>query len=528
MKNPPGIKSVLYIATIAKLFSCFLALAAMRPVAEAATITVTDTGDTIAVDGLVTLREAITSANNNADVNADVVAVGAYGTDTINFNIAGTGVHTIAPFPALPTITDPVIIDGYTQPGSAANTQAVEDDAVLLIELNGANTLDANGLTITAGNSTIRGLVINRFTGASGSARSAIALSGGGGNVIEGNFLGTDAPGTTGPPFEDNAVSIESGSDNNLIGGTAPSARNVISGNANVALFVATSGNIIQGNFIGTQRDGRNPLGNYQGIGFVGVGNANNNLVGGTVPGAGNIIAFNVMQGVLGEAAAGTGNAILGNSIFGSGNGALGIDWFPEGPTLNDIGDSDDGFNKLQNFPVISTVQGSFPSVTLTGSLNSTPNTVFRLEFFGNAGANSSGFGEGGFYLGSTDVTTDANGDASYNVTLGVPGTPASIAYTATATDPAGNTSEFSAAFRTKLLNISTRLQVLTGDGVPIGGFIVTGLSPKKVIVRGIGPSLGRFWSGRRPRRSHSGTARARRLRDQQQRQLERHTRGGD
>jgi hypothetical protein len=493
MKNPPGIKSVLYTATIAKLFSCFLVLAAMRPVTEAATITVTDTGDTIAVDGLVTLREAITSANNNADVNADVVAVGAYGTDTINFNIPGTGVHTIAPFPALPTITDPVIIDGYTQPGSAANTQAVEDDAVLLIELNGANTLDANGLTITAGNSTIRGLVTNRFTGASGSARSAIALSAGGGNVIEGNFLGTDAPGTTGPPFEDIGVSIESGSDNNLIGGTAPSARNVISGNANVALFVATSGNIIQGNFIGTQRDGRSPLGNYQGIGFVGVGNANNNLVGGTVPGAGNIIAFNVMQGVLGEAAAGTGNAILGNSIFGSGNGALGIDWFPEGATLNDMGDSDDGFNKLQNFPVISTVQGSFPSVTLTGSLNSTPNTVFRLEFFGNAGANSSGFGEGGFYLGSTDVTTDANGDASYNVTLGVPGTPASIAYTATATDPAGNTSEFSAAFRTKLLNISTRLQVLTGDGVPIGGFIVTGLSPKKVIVRGIGPSLGPF-----------------------------------
>ena len=110
----------------------------------------------------------------------------------------------------------------------------------------------------------------------------------------------------------------------------------MISGNASVALFVATSGNVIQGNFIGTQRDGRSPLGNHQGIGFVGVGNANNNLVGGTVPGAGNIIAFNDIRGVLGEAAAGTGNAILGNSIFGNGNGALGIDWIPEGPTLND------------------------------------------------------------------------------------------------------------------------------------------------------------------------------------------------
>ena len=209
------------------------------------------------------------------------------------------------------------------------------------------------------------------------------------------------------------------------------------------------------------------------------------------------------MQGVLGEAAAGTGNAILGNSIFGT-NGALGIDWIPEGPNLNDPGDSDDGFNKLQNFPVISTVQGSFPSVTLTGSLNSTPNTVFRLEFFGNAGANSKRLRRGRVFLGSTDVTTDASGDASYDVTLDVPGTPAAGAFTATATDPAGNTSEFSAAFRTKLLNISTRMQVLTGDSVPIGGFIVTGLSPKKVIVRAIGPSLGAFGVAGRPRRSHA------------------------
>jgi hypothetical protein len=108
MKNPAGIESVRHRQTLAKLFGCLLALAAMRPVAEAATITVTDMGDTVAVDGLVTLREAITSANNNANVNADVVAVGPYGTDTINFNIAGAGVHTIAPMAALPTCNESV------------------------------------------------------------------------------------------------------------------------------------------------------------------------------------------------------------------------------------------------------------------------------------------------------------------------------------------------------------------------------------------------------------------------------------
>ena len=85
---------------------------------RAATITVTDTGDAIVVDGKVTLREAITSANNNSSVNADVVAVGAYGTDTINFAIPGAGIHTISPTTALPVITGPVTINGYSQPGA--------------------------------------------------------------------------------------------------------------------------------------------------------------------------------------------------------------------------------------------------------------------------------------------------------------------------------------------------------------------------------------------------------------------------
>src|SRR6476620_6411024 len=130
-----------------------------------ATITVTGTGDTIAVDGAVTLREAIASANSNANVNADVVAVGAYGADTINFNIAGAGVKTITPATALPTITDQVTINGYTQPGASMNTLATGDNAVLLIELNGTTAGGASaGLTIGAGNgSKVQGLVINRF-----------------------------------------------------------------------------------------------------------------------------------------------------------------------------------------------------------------------------------------------------------------------------------------------------------------------------------------------------------------------------
>src|SRR5690349_9744931 len=80
-----------------------------------ATITVTGTGDTIANDGVVTLREAITAANTNADPSGDTTP-GDPGPDTIAFNIPGAGVRTIALTSTLPDITEPVVIDGYTQP----------------------------------------------------------------------------------------------------------------------------------------------------------------------------------------------------------------------------------------------------------------------------------------------------------------------------------------------------------------------------------------------------------------------------
>ena len=119
-----------------------------------ATFTVTTTNDA----GAGSLRTAITSAN------------AAAGTDTINFSIAGAGVHTINLTSALPTITGAVTIDGYTQTGSSVNTLSVGDNAVLTIELNGTGAGSVDGLTLGAGSagSTIRGLVINRFSGSMG------------------------------------------------------------------------------------------------------------------------------------------------------------------------------------------------------------------------------------------------------------------------------------------------------------------------------------------------------------------------
>src|SRR5262245_26552360 len=142
----------------------------------AATITVNTTLDTNdSTDSLVTLREAILIANGTRAVSATemnqvsgTLGTGASDRDTIAFNIPGTGVHTIQPATVLPAITDPVILDGYTQPGASPNTLAVGTNAVLRIEVSGTlipvvNGVTSQGLDIPAGNTTVRGLVIGGF-----------------------------------------------------------------------------------------------------------------------------------------------------------------------------------------------------------------------------------------------------------------------------------------------------------------------------------------------------------------------------
>jgi hypothetical protein len=405
---------------------------ALGVAASAATFTVTNTDDS----GPGSLRQAILDANANP------------GLDTIAFNIPGAGVHTISPASGLPSITDAVVLDGYSQPGASPNTDPNGFNGILLIELSGASAGQANGLNINAGGSTVRGLVINRFQGLSAFAGNAIRLSSGDGSHIEGTLLGTDPDGTLALGNEDNAITIDTGSDGNVIGGTTPEARNVISAQGRTAFFIETSGNVIQGNFIGTQRDGVSPLGNLQGIGFVGnVGTANNNVVGGITPGAANVIAFNAIRGVVGEATSGTGNSIRGNSIHD--NGALGIDWVPVGPTPNDPGDGDTGFNDYQNFPILQSVVHLKPSgggsTEIVGKLDSTPSTTFDLDFYSNPACSNfpRDFLEGETYLGSSQVTTDAGGHVTFDVTLSVV-TEAGAGISATATDPAGSTSEFS------------------------------------------------------------------------------------
>jgi hypothetical protein len=278
----------------------------LAPSAQAATFLVINTSDS----GLGSLRQAILDAN------------AAGGTNTINFTIPGAGVQTIIPLTPLPTITSPVTIDGYTQPGSSANTLAVGDNSVHLIELDG-NSAVCGALVITAGNSTVRGLVINRFNG--NCSNTAILLQTGGGNKVEGCFIGLNAAGTAAATNRDYGVRIES-SPNNTIGGTTPAVRNVIAGN-NTGIQIngpSSSGTTIQGNYIGTNAAGTARLesgGVSQSVLGISIGNngggtgSSNNTIGGTTAAARNVISGHATDGVKLFDDTVTGNVVQGNYI---------------------------------------------------------------------------------------------------------------------------------------------------------------------------------------------------------------------
>jgi titin len=252
------------------------------------------------------------------------------------------------------------------------------------------------------------------------------------GNLIQGNLIGTDVTGTQALGNGYMGVYL-GGSSNNLVGGTEPGAGNVISGNGwygiSISSFGGTGNNLVQGNFIGTDITGTQPLGN--GRDGVHIDRDNNNTVGGEAPGAGNVIAFNGNDGVLVDrstpSVAANGNAILGNAIFANGN--LGIELLH-------------GANHDQAAPVITSATTDNTGTTVTGTLTSTPNTTFTLEIFASSADDPSGAGER--LVGSVVVTTDADGNASFTVTFDTALDPG-VVLTATATDAGNNTSAFSA-----------------------------------------------------------------------------------
>ncbi len=467
-------------------------LVALRP-GCGPTFTVTNTSNS----GAGSLRQAITDANACPGLN------------TIAFNVTGTGcvsgVCTIAPTAVLPTITDPVVIDGTTQPGFSG---------VPRIQIDGVSTSGVNGLQLNTTGSTIRALSIIRF------GQAAILLDGAGvtGNTVAGNYLGLRADGTAAGNFE--GVNLQNGAASNTIGGSTAADRNVIGSNTSdgIQLGLGSSNNIIRGNYvgldptgtlargnahdgididtgaasnqvignvvsansedgiemggsapdspnnvirgnlIGTRADGTGSLGNAgSGIRVGGASPATNLAIGGTAAGDGNTIANNTGAGVWVQS--GTGVAILGNSMFS--NGGLGIDLgSATGVTANDGVKSSGQPNLLMDFPVFTSTALSGTTLSVAGYVGSAANqSTFanpRVEVF-IADTTAAGNGEGRTYLGF--LTTDASGNFSGSI-AGVSGiTTGTTRITATATDASNNTSEFGPNF------------VVSNAAATVGGF---------------------------------------------------------
>ena len=272
----------------------------------------------------------------------------------------------------------------------------------------------------------------------SGNDQSGILLNGGSNlTKVQGNLIGTDV---TGQKPLGNQIGISIPGSLFIIGGPQTGARNVISGNQVGISLSNSTGVVIQGNYVGLTADGNGPLANtVSGINMNGVFQAQ---LGGDLSGEGNTIAFN-NNAVSVSPFGSTNNRIRGNAIFS--NDGLGIDLNQDGIiNPNDAGDGDTGANNLQNFPTITSVTSNGVSTNIKGFLNSIPSTPFTIDFFSNAACDASGNGEGASPFGVTQVNTGADGNATFDVTI-----PTALAanrtITSTATDPNGNTSEFSA-----------------------------------------------------------------------------------
>ncbi len=244
----------------------------------AATFTVTNTNDS----GAGSLRQAILDANANP------------GLDTIAFDISGSGVQTITPSTTLDAITDPVFLDGYSQPEASANTLAVGDDAVILIRIDAGPHNPAIALDPGSAGSTIRGLSMGGTTGPLLFIVSAD-------NFITGNFIGVDPDGST---VSGVSLGIEVDfTDGNVIGGTDPAARNVMASSGGDLIQADGNGTVIQGNYLSLNAAGTAGIGAAQRAIDVEVGD--NVMIGGSAPGAANVVGtWSVRAVQLGEAGA--------------------------------------------------------------------------------------------------------------------------------------------------------------------------------------------------------------------------------
>ncbi len=307
--------------------------------------------------------------------------------------------------------------------------------------------------------------------------------------MVQGNYIGTDATGNAALGNND-GLQIYIDAASNTVGGTASGARNVIAGNDRHGIYFygGAPNNIVLGNSIGIGASG-DPLANGD-AGII-ISGSSGITIGGVGAGEGNIIAHNYGAGVLlvNSGNGSVGNAIRGNATYA--NDGLGIDLDEDGATTNDVGDADDGPNRLQNFPEVqdASYDANANEITVTYHVPSDPGasgsgaTAYPLTIdFYRADADNE---EGAAYLGSDTYSSTDYSDGPVKTTSFTPAAPVTQAdgIVATATDADGNTSEFSAeprqlpvelvAFEATVDGTAVRLTWRTASETNNAGFAV-------------------------------------------------------
>jgi len=456
--------------------------------------TVSNTNDT----GSGSLRSAIASANAN-------------GSGLISFDLGtGCGPHVITLNSPLPTITAPIIVNGYSQPGSTPNDLDIGDDATFCVILESGDASVTRGLVVpaSAGDGVslfVEGLAFSNFSDA------AIDLGAGSGHLVVGNRFGGTASGHTLLP-NGIGVQLDAAAHDSTVGGDDDGARNILAGStgSGIALFQGTHDNQVIGNLVGVGWSG-DASGHFTNLGNgtrglylaghdneisgnwigdnaqAGIAVANGGATGNTIQD--NRIGFdwgttgpygNGQAGIHFEGSAGdapSGNKVLDNVIFDNTtqgvwveigqqnkirrnsigfNGGLGIDLVAAGVLANDNDaavEPPDYANRGLNYPEIDSAAGGYSHGTFAGLLESTIGD-YRIDLYQNpGGCDADDDRQGNYWIGSTLITislaqTGGNGVANFAVLLGsgtYPLLPNGAGITATATDTAGNTSEFSA-----------------------------------------------------------------------------------
>jgi uncharacterized membrane protein len=407
---------------------------------------------------------ALTAPDVTMDATSTEFGLGYSGTPLVvlDGSLAGSGVNGLTISGGSATVRGLDIIhfhgNGILLTGKG-NDNIIQSNYIG-VKTNGvtaaANTND--GILISGDSQdTIGGTTTDLANIISGNTKVGIEIDGGGAaanqDVIEGNFIGTDTTGTAAVPNGQGILLV--GASGNFIGSILPGSGNLISGNTGRGIVLTaqagetTSGNLIQGNFIGTQEDGVSPLGNgLQGI-YITNG-ASGNEIGSVLSSGANTIAFNNGAGVLvgadavnppvfpptPDSPAGANNVIIGNSIAHTG-----------GIVLNDFG------NNLQAAPVIGNVTPAASgggTTTINFTLGNTINLAnYRIEFFANDANNP----EGKTFLGAVVVIGNGGTLSPPPFTSTDPAAADPSFITATATSnvddfgnpgPSSNTSQFS------------------------------------------------------------------------------------